>query len=373
LLKNRKIRYLKFIPILIIAFALYKIINNIETFVGWIGYVLSLISYILWAVAIAYVLNPPMVFLERKFKLRRYLSLPIVFVVYVGIIIFFVLVISPVILENIKSLLDNIPRYWITTRNWLKNTLTKTEWVKDYGVDYYIEVNLRYIMDKVNVFLDSTINTLISNALSFTSTLIRFLFGSVISIYLLKDKEVLIKSFKRFFYAFFSGENADKLMDAAGKVNKMFSRFLIGKAIDSLIIGILCFIGLRIMKVPFALLISLIVGVTNMIPYIGPIFGMIPAVILTFFNYPQKTLWVLLFIFILQQFDGFILGPKILGDSVGLSPIWVILAILLGGGLFGVVGMLLGVPLVAVVKVMLTDAIDKKLNPKNTDIKCPPE
>lgn len=368
LFKNTKIPYLKLIPILVIAFILYELISNIEFLLTGVKFFVSIMSYVIWAFAIAYLLNPLMVLIEKIIKLKRYLSIIIVYILYLGIIAFFITVISPVIVKNIGDLIENLPKYILVTREAIDTFLTKTEWVKDYGLDVLVIDNLSYITNEIKDFMELTLNGIIKNAIILTSTMFQFIFGSLISVYLLKDKEVLIRSIKKFIYAFISTSKSDKLMIVGKKVNYMFSRFLIGKTLDSLIIAILCFIGLTILKIPYALLISLIIGVTNMIPYFGPFIGAVPAVILTFFYSPIKSLWVLVFILILQQFDGWILGPKILGDSVGLSPFWIIMGILIGGGLLGPIGMILGVPLMASVKVFLSEYIDKKLKSKEVSI-----
>ena len=170
------------------------------------------------------------------------------------------------------------------------------------------------------------------------------LLGLVISVYLLADKEKFIRGIKKNLYAFLGRENADKTIDFGNEVNSIFTNFFVGKLIDSTIIGILCFIGLSLLKVRFALLLSIVVGIFNMIPYFGPFIGAVPAIVITLFYNPIQALWVTLFIFGLQQFDGIILGPKILGDKVGVSPFYIILAIMIGGGFFGPMGMLMGVP-----------------------------
>ncbi len=149
------------------------------------------------------------------------------------------------------------------------------------------------------------------------------------------------------------------------EVDEIFSKYIIGKMIDSLIVGIICFMGLWFLKAPYALLMAIIVGVTNMIPYFGPFIGAVPAVIITLFTSPITALWVTLFIIVLQQLDGYIIGPFILGDSVGLSPFWIILAILIGGGLFGILGMLICVPVMAVVRNMFSRYINRRLDEKS--------
>ena len=196
----------------------------------------------------------------------------------------------------------------------------------------------------------------------------KFTFGFIVSVYLLKDKETLILNIKKLIYAVLEKEKADSFLKFSNEVNFIFSGFVIGKFIDSLIIGIMCFVGLSMLKIPYALLISLIVGITNMIPYFGPFIGMIPAFFITLFYSPIKALWVLFFIFLLQQFDGFYLGPKILGSSVGLSPLLIILAILIGGGAFGVLGMFLAVPTTAVVILLAERLINRKLKEKDIEL-----
>ncbi len=158
-------------------------------------------------------------------------------------------------------------------------------------------------------------------------------------------------------------------MTVAKESNEMFLRFFVGKMIDSLIIGILCFIGLQLMKMPYTLLISFIIGVTNMIPYFGPFIGAIPAVAIVLLRSPIQALGLALFIFVLQQFDGIVLGPKILGDSTGLSPFWVIFSIIVFGALFGVLGMFLGVPIFAVLYTMFKHFVEKKNIEKEEHLK----
>jgi len=182
---------------------------------------------------------------------------------------------------------------------------------------------------------------------------------------MLKDKETFILQLKKLIYSITSKDLADKIISLGNELNTVFSRYLVGRIIDGLIIGILCFIGCLILRVPYASVISTIVGITNLIPYFGPLIGMIPAFIITLFYSPIKAVWVLIFIFALQQFDGLYLGPKILGTKVGLRPFWIISAIIIGGGLFGVIGMFLAVPAVAMIKLMLKKYIDKKLDEKN--------
>ena len=210
----------------------------------------------------------------------------------------------------------------------------------------------------------------LSKAINFTSSFVKAIFGVIVSIYLLKDKESFISTTKKIIYSFFSKTHAESIISFGSHANTVFNKFILGKALDSLIIGLLCFLGLYLLKIPYASLISLIVGVTNMIPYFGPFIGAIPAILITLITSTSITsaIFVAILILVLQQFDGWILGPKILGDSVGVGPFAIIVAILIGGKLFGVLGMFLSVPVVA----LLIDAMEKfthkKMNEKNIEL-----
>jgi len=155
------------------------------------------------------------------------------------------------------------------------------------------------------------------------------------------------------------------IISAAGRVNEMFQRFILGKTVDSAIIGGICYIGMLILDMPFAVMLSVIVGVTNMIPYFGPLIGAIPSVLIVLLTEGgSKALILAIFILILQQFDGNVLGPKILGDAIGVSPLWIIFSIIIGGAAGGPFGMFIGVPVVASIKMFMDEFIDKKYNEK---------
>ena len=176
-----------------------------------------------------------------------------------------------------------------------------------------------------------------------------FIIGIVISIYVLLGKETFIAQAKKLVYAVFPADRGNVIVATVRKANDIFGGFIIGKILDSVIIGILCFIGLSILQMPYTLLVSVIVGVTNVIPFFGPYIGAIPSAILIMLANPIQGLYFIIFILVLQQVDGNIIGPKILGDSTGLNSFWVVFAILVGGGLFGVAGMIFGVPLFATI------------------------
>ena len=196
------------------------------------------------------------------------------------------------------------------------------------------------------------------------------LFRSIaISIYMLADKRKLIKMGTQAVYSILPTSKAKVFCNTMKECSKIFSGFVSGKALDSLIIGLICFVVLSILRLDYAVLVSVIVGITNMIPYFGPFIGAVPGILLYLCIRPLDAVIFAIMILVLQQFDGWILGPKILGDSTGLSPLWVIFGITIGGAYGGVIGMFLGVPLVAVVAYLLNQAVQSVLKKKRLDIR----
>ena len=226
------------------------------------------------------------------------------------------------------------------------------------SIQQFVDKNLPNIFEYAQDFMSSIVPMIYNAGLSIISWFINIILAFVISCYLMWDKLNLLRAIKRIIYAVFSENTAKQMINIIKKCNDIFSSFIIGKAIDSLIIGILCFIIMCILRLPYAVLISVIVGITNMIPYFGPFIGAIPGALLLLIISPRQALIFIIMVFLLQQFDGSILGPKILGDSTGLQPIWIIFAITVGGYTAGVVGMFLGVPITAVIAYLLNTFVD---------------
>lgn len=346
---------------MIIAFVLFKIVYT----TNFLGLFFELISPFIWALAIAYLLNPLMILMEKNLRLKRIFCLIIIYIILLGLITLFVTIITPRIIENIKNINNNLSDYFESAEEWLITQSSKLSFLQDYGVFDYFEQNLNSIIDSFSGSIRLALSSTISKLINLTSALLSFVLGVVISIYMLKDKEVFIRQIKKLLYSLFPTNKVNYMINQTKELNMVFSKYIIGKLIDSLIIAILCFLGLLIIGAPYSAALSSIVGITNMIPYFGPFIGMIPAVIITLFYSPITALWVGLFILALQQFDGLYLGPKILGTQVGLKPLWVISAIIIGGGLFGVLGMLLAVPIAGMIKTLLCKYINSKLSNKD--------
>ena len=357
----------------------YKIIMNIEGVVfalkAGLGWLKSLLMPFIVGFVIAYLLNPAVNFFERKVfgkikKLKKgktVLSVIIVYIITAALLVVVLNMLIPLLVRNISDIVGSIPSYMekiteFRNGNWngtylgkiIFNAIVAAEtWITDTFTNYNF------------LSLNPAIIEIVGGVVNATGLLLDVVFGVIISIYFILDKYKLVRGIKRIFRAFFKEETCLKVGSYTMEAHGIFSRFIAGKFIDSLIIGIICIIGLNILNVENSALYGVIVGVTNMIPYFGPFIGAVPVVVLVLFESPLKAVWVGLFIFALQQFDGMILGPKILGDSIDLSPFWIIFAIIIGGGLFGVAGMFLGAPALAVILLAVDRVVERRLEKKN--------
>ena len=271
-------------------------------------------------------------------------------------------IVNPQIVSSVTSIAVQIPG-WMTSVEAFANDI-----IAKYDLYNLPTSTLQQIMKAFEQVLSSVTGVLTDAiphvwkaTLSVTTGVLNFILGIIISIYMLVNKERFIAQLKKVLSAFCKRDNLAHLEHVAHEANRTFSGFISGKILDSLIIGILCFIGMTIFNMSYSVLISVIVGITNVIPYFGPFIGAIPSILLLLINDPWQAFWFAIFILALQQFDGNILGPKILGESTGISAFWVIFAIVVGGGMFGVLGMFVGVPTFAVIYSLLRIFIERRL------------
>jgi predicted PurR-regulated permease PerM len=271
----------------------------------------------------------------------------------------------PSLFESIQVMISNIPIYINNIYEYLKD-LFKQSPELSLPLD---QINQNITSSLTNVVvpsMDTIMTNLTAGISSFIGGLIDVIIGLIISVYLLYDKESFIKGTKNFFQAFMPEKVYDTVMTTLGFADKIFGGFMIAKIIDSILIGILSFIIFSIFQIPYALIISVIVGVTNVIPYFGPFIGAVPCAMLLLLISPKKAITFLILIFLIQQFDGNILGPKLIGNKTGIKSFWVLFSILVFGGLFGFAGMIFGVPVFAVIYSVISDAINKKLDKKKS-------
>ena len=250
------------------------------------------------------------------------------------------------------------------------------DFLAQYSMDFTTMINTK-VLPQLNSIGNVTemlskfsgvINVITSVSMSVYSILKEvwnLVIGFIISIYLLASKELFAAQAKKVVYAFVSVKRANRFLSNVRFANKTFGGFFIGKILDSIIIGVICFAVTSILKMPFCVLISVIIGVTNIIPFFGPFLGAIPSTLLILFIDPLQALYFVIFVIILQQVDGNIIGPKILGSSTGLSSFWVIFSITFFGGIWGIVGMIVGVPIFAILFAFMKSLIETRLSARN--------
>ncbi len=221
------------------------------------------------------------------------------------------------------------------------------------------------ILAKVYEVVTDALPHVVGYTIQITSGIVRAAIGFIISVYVLYHKERFFAQAKKAMYALMKKERVDSLIRLGHKSNATFSGFIAGQILDALIVGILCFVFMSIFRFPYPMLISVLVAVTNVIPYFGPFIGAIPSILLVLMINPVQAFWFAIFILALQQFDGNVLCPKILGQSIGISAFWVIFALLLAGGIFGFLGMFIGVPIFAIIYTLVRSFIEERLTKKN--------
>ena len=334
-----------------ILFGMFAV--NYEKVWGLVKTIFAYLVPFVYGFGIAFLLNPLMVFFERRLpgqklsgRMRRNLALLLAYLLSLFVAVIFFLVVIPTLAESVTAIAKNIA-FYSTQVDTIVSELTAM--IPEELFSEEVGKAIDQFVQGITSFVVTTMLQAVSLTTRVTSGVIDLIMGAIISLYMLANKETLFAQCKQILYALFPERMVCRLIDIAHDSNEKFSGFIIGKIIDSLIIGILCGIGMWIFKMPFITLVSLIVGVTNIIPYFGPFIGAIPGILLVLIGGgPAQALGFALFVLVLQQFDGNILGPAILGQSTGLSAMWVIFAILLFGGLYGFVGMIIGVPLLAV-------------------------
>ncbi|MDR0879761.1 MAG: AI-2E family transporter [Clostridioides sp.] len=358
----------------------YLAVSQFDVFSAKLGGMIATLQPFIVGFAIAYILNFVLKFVESnvlvgkffenwKQKSKRFLSMIITYLIAGFILYLFIKIVLPQLIASITGLANDIPMYARETTNWINDILkdlNPTPEVMQFATERWNE-----FMTKIMEFATDLIPILGLVVKGIFSSIWNVLLGIVVSVYLLISKENFCGLSKKILFSLFSERVSVKVVEIMDRSNETFGKFLSGKILDSFIIGILTFIVLTVVKMPYALLISVIVGVTNIIPFFGPFIGAIPSVIIVLFVSPTKALWLALIIFIIQQIDGNIIGPKILGDSIGISAFWILFSLLVTGKLLGFVGMVIGVPLFAVIYSLIKEVVEYRLEkrglPTETD------
>lgn len=357
-----------------------------------IGTVVNILKPILYGIAIAYLLTPLVNFsdkwlsrlaqrfhkkalTEKSLKGIRCISILLTMVFMLVLLGALIGMIIPQLIDSIATFSNDFPGYLERLSVWFNQYLDTDPQLAQVANTIFDKLSANYEQwwDNIQPALNSLVTGVTTGVFGVINAVKNILIGLIISIYLLFGKDLFAAQAKKICYAALETEHANAFICGARHTHSVVINFIVGKLIDSFIIGIICFIGMNLLGLPMPLLISVIIGVTNVVPFFGPFIGAIPSTLILLLINPMSWDWVtfIIFVLVLQQFDGNILGPKILGESTGLSSFWVIFAILVAGGLFGFVGMVIGVPIFAVIygsiRALLLRSLTRKGLPAGTD------
>ena len=396
---NRRYTTIAFYAFLVLSGAglFAAFLQNFPFFKGFFLQIFTLLRPFIYGFGIAYILNPVLKFVESilaefsgsyiSSKPRRAIAICLTYLLAAGVIAIFIMIMLPQLVNSVTGLVNRMVTFLNSTnRDVLMNYILSFSSDMDISTalwDYISQYADKIIQTTYSLITSRILPVMTNITTGLASGLLNVVVGIIVSIYMLADKQRFRAGMKRIRYAVLPSSKEYRILELAGDANHVFGGFISGKLLDSLIIGIICFFGMTFLNrvlpfaMPSAMLISVIVGLTNIIPYFGPFIGAIPSFFIILIESPKGAFVFLLFIFALQQFDGNILGPKILGDSTGLSAFWVVFSITLFGGLYGFVGMFLGVPVFSVIFMLLNRLVRANLvkrgMPLELDDYCAPD
>ena len=383
--------------LLFLAALLVMILTRLDIVIAAIQKIFSVLTPFLVGFVLAYILNIPYTFfMNRAFRkldkpaeerrnrfddflarLRKPLSLILSFAILFAVVILLLSIIIPQITNSIQGVVDNFGIYYTSFQEWVFKVAARFGFETETTSDIFASINeviAKYTggdfsktsdMIDVRTVVSGITNYLFPHIFDFTKNVYYVLYNGImsviVSVYYLANKEMLMNQIKKMTYSYVPQKYLGKVLRIVDICNNKVGKFLYGKIIDSTIIGFLCFIVLKIVGIDYAVLLSVFVGVTNIIPFFGPIIGAIPGVILLLMIDPLEALIFMLIIILIQQLDGNVIGPKILGDQLGISGFWIMFSVLVGGGLFGFIGLLLSVPIFAVIYMLMGEKVNDRL------------
>ena len=365
-----------------ISILLLAVVLNLDKIGKLLSTVWNAFSPIVIGGVLAYLLNPLMNFLDRRLypflckrkmkeekarKLSRVASLLFALLVFAILVYEFFALLLPQLYESIIGIVNNFSNYYAVAEKWVMSFLEGDAVLQTWAND---------MMDRLFVFLENWVESglvpslekilsgLTSSVVSVVGGALDLIIGLCAAVYMLWSRDLFLAQSKKLVAALCKAPVADHILTLGRRIHKVFSGFIIGKLVDSLIIGVMCYIGMLILRLPYPALVATVVGVTNIIPFFGPFIGAIPSAFLILLVNPLQALYFVIFVLVLQQVDGNIIGPRILGDTIGISGFWVLVSITVAGSLFGFAGMVLGVPVFAVLYMLISDFVKSRLEAK---------
>lgn len=358
---------------LIIAILFFTILNKFKDIKQAIQFIITILFPFLLGIGIAFILNNPEKWVENKLlknvplqkNHKRILATLIVFILAIGFLILFFSIIIPNTVDSVRQFSTNIAVYSDTFISYTKDFAYRMN-ISEKQVEQML-INFD-ITKKITSIVTESIPKIASYSYSFVKGFINLILAFVSAFYILLDRETLVKGIKKLNYSLFDKNFANYLTLWTNDAKTVFEQYIVGNIIDSFIVGVLCYVVILFLKIPYTNMIALIIGVTNVIPVFGPFLGAIPVIIILCLIDPLSALIFAIVIFIIQQIDGNIIKPIVLGDKLGMSGFWILFSVTVGGALFGVVGMFLGVPIFALIYAGIHDYITVRLRHKKITV-----
>ena len=358
---------------LIIAILFFTILNKFKDIKRAIQFIITILFPFLLGIGIAFILNNPEKWVENKLlknvplqkNHKRILATLIVFILAIGFLILFFSIIIPNTVDSVRQFSTNIAVYSDTFISYTKDFAYRMN-ISEKQVEQML-INFD-ITKKITSIVTESIPKIASYSYSFVKGFINLILAFVSAFYILLDRETLVKGIKKLNYSLFDKNFANYLTLWTNDAKTVFEQYIVGNIIDSFIVGVLCYVVILFLKIPYTNMIALIIGVTNVIPVFGPFLGAIPVIIILCLIDPLSALIFAIVIFIIQQIDGNIIKPIVLGDKLGMSGFWILFSVTVGGALFGVVGMFLGVPIFALIYAGIHDYITVRLRHKKITV-----
>ena len=361
--------------VILFGIIMYHLIDNLGETMDTIAYILGIFSPIVGGFVLAYLLNIPMKTIELKlFKnlkvktgIKRALSLVTTLLLVIGFITLSIYFVLPQLINSIQQLqIEATTDYFKGLETYFKEKVVQFN-LSDDIVNQILAIWTSIVNGATNFIL-----SIADQALNVFGGLITVVFNTIISmvlgIYILLSKERLFSTFKKVFYAFTPKKFCDQSTKYIHIINHSFENFIRGQILEALILGVVCYIGMIIFRFEYPLVISFLIGITNIIPLFGPYIGAVPSLLLLVIVNPVSALWFILFLIVLQQIESNLIYPRVVGSNMGISGFWIIFAVVVGNSLFGILGILLGIPLLSSLYVIVKEIAERRLKEKNIEI-----
>ncbi len=356
--------------IIVFAGIVLWVVFNYRLFIDFVWFSFNLIMPLIVGLAIAFIINVPMKQIERKIfkiekrkhkKIIRIISLIISLVLIFGIIGLILFLIIPELVQAVVTISNSIPKNF----NWINELLAKLEELYPQLEEHIGKIDVKSIVNTSVSQAGNVVSVIIGFLSGMISRVVIFFIGFILSIYILLDKEKLVRQVKKLIKAFFNDKICLNIIKIVKLSNTTFTNFITGQCLDACLIGFLLFVILSILKLPYALILGVLFAITALIPYIGAFITLLIGVILIGVSNPMGAVWYIIIFFALQQFDDNITHPKIVGKSVGLPALWALLAVLIGGSIFGLIGIIISIPVSSILYTLLRDYVNYRVSKKN--------